>query len=69
MTAEIEPLVEKKAQDEVRVIRILEYRGPRDWVEQTVEASIQGRKVLGRDRNCSITAATLGNFPEILHGL
>lgn len=52
------------AEDKVRVIRIIEYVGPRHWVEATLLDSIQGTKVLGEDR--FISAATIGSFPEIL---
>lgn len=48
----------------VRVLRIVEYVGPRDWVEKTVQESIHGTKHLGEMK--SIRAATIGEFPEIL---
>lgn len=59
--------------DEVRVLRLIEYRGSRDWVERTVAASIHGTKEIpgftmgypGRGGG-TITAVTLGDFPEIL---
>lgn len=54
-------------QDIVRVLRIIEYVGPRDWVEKTLLRSVQGRK------DCStgtvptyIQAVTLSAYPEIL---
>jgi hypothetical protein len=50
--------------DIVRVLRIVEYVGPRDWVEQTVAGSINGTRVIAADRH--ISAATIGAFPEIL---
>lgn len=50
--------------DTVRVLRIVEYVGPRDWVEQTVKQSIHGEKALGTDK--FIRAATIGLYPEIL---
>ncbi len=50
--------------DKVRVLRVIEYVGPRHWVEATLLDSIQGTKVLGKDR--FISAATIGSFPEIL---
>lgn len=48
----------------VRVIRIIEYDGPRHWVEATVAKSIQGSREVGPDR--FIRAATLGTYPEII---
>ena len=53
-------------QDIVRVLRIVEYVGPRDWVEETVRRSLNYR--YGRDAKgkWSITAATITQFPEIL---
>lgn len=52
-------------QEIVRVFRIIEYVGTREWVEKTVSLSIQGQKVV--DGN-TIKAATLGMYPEILTG-
>jgi hypothetical protein len=50
-------------QDTVRVLRIVEYTGPRDWVERTVAGSVHGTKVVGHGK---ISAVTIGAFPEIL---
>lgn len=50
--------------DIVRVLRIVEYSGPRDWVEQQIERSIHGTKDLGQGR--IIRVATIGTYPEIL---
>lgn len=55
--------------DIVRVIRILEYVGEREWVEMTLERSIQGTfHVPGKAKvNLNIIkAVTLGSFPEII---
>lgn len=52
-------------EDQVRIIRILEYNGPRSWVERTLGQSIQGTKVIGVDS--SIRAVTLGSFPDIVN--
>ena len=52
--------------DRVRVIRIVEYDGDRDWVEKTVAKSIQGTKVIEGTRNMTIRAVTLGTYPEIM---
>lgn len=50
-------------EDIVRVIRILEYVGPRKHVEETLERSIKGTDT---HKNLTIRAATLGDFPEIM---
>lgn len=56
-----------KTEDTVRVIRILEYVGPRSWVEKTLQKSaIQGTKDLGGDGRALITSVILGTFPEIV---
>lgn len=51
------------SESEVRVIRILEYRGHRWRVEQEIKNSIHGTKNFGGG---TITAATLGEYPEII---
>lgn len=50
--------------DTVRVIRVIEYTGPRDWVEKTLAQSIHGEHHCGT--GCVIRAATIGEFPEII---
>ena len=50
--------------DIVRVLRIIQYEGPRDWVEATVARSIHGRLLI--DANKHITGNTLGEFPEVM---
>ena len=52
------------SEDLVRVLRIIEYSGPRSEVERAVEMAVHGAKRL--PRGLVITAATLGNYPEIL---
>jgi hypothetical protein len=54
--------------DTVRVLRIIEYTGPRDWVERQIELSITGIKKIPADdgRVMIIRAATIGTYPEIL---
>lgn len=49
--------------DTVRIIRILEYVGPRDKMEHQIAKSIHGERTY-----CGITirAITLGTFPEIM---
>lgn len=50
--------------DIVRVLRIIEYTGPRDRVEETIANSIQGTRDCGR--GLIIRGATIGTYPEIL---
>ena len=49
----------------VRVLRILEYIGPRAWVEETVRRSIHGERVMPNGGR--IRAVTLGLYPDILN--
>ena len=49
--------------DVIRVLRVIEYVGPRDEVEEQVRHSIQGER---RIRNIRIRAGTIGDYPEIL---
>lgn len=46
----------------VSVIRVLEYRGPRTWVEDTVRRSIHGTRIVETGK--SITGATVSDFPR-----
>ena len=48
----------------VRVLRIIEYVGEREKVEDVVSRSIHGTKKINND--LSIRAATIGTYPEIL---
>lgn len=50
--------------DTIRVLRIIEYIGPRDLVEEQIKRSIHGTKNWGN--GITINVATLGTFPEIL---
>ena len=56
-------------QDRVRVLRVLEYEGPRSWVEETLaERSVKGCKsviVMG-DSPVVIREAIIGEMPAIL---
>lgn len=53
--------------DTVRVLRVLEYIGPRDAVERQVQNSVHGEKTFGRPgAEITIRAATIGTYPEIL---
>lgn len=51
-------------EDIVRVLRVIEYTGPRSWVEKTVSASVHGTRDCGA--GCYIRATTIGTYPEIL---
>lgn len=50
--------------DIIRILRIIEYTGPRAAVEKQVEMSLHGERE--GMHGCKIRAATLGLFPEIL---
>lgn len=50
--------------DIVRVLRVIEYVGPRKRVEETVAKSIHGERPFGQ--GLVIRAATIGAYPEIL---
>jgi hypothetical protein len=59
--------------DTIRVLRLIEYVGPRDWVENTLKKSIQGTlwcsepSIPSSNRPLKmIRTATLGTIPEIL---
>ena len=54
-----------KTEDRVRVLRVLEYEGPRSVIEDILKRSIHGEKIVNGG-NVFIRAATLGLFPEIL---
>ena len=62
------------ADEIVRVLRIIEYVGPRAQVEATVARSIHGTLHVGTSgrraedlgTGMRITAATLGEYPEVL---
>ncbi len=51
--------------DKVRVIRVLEYEGPRDWMEATLaQNAVKGTKDLGN--GCVIREAIVGDFPVVV---
>lgn len=54
----------KKRDDIVRVLRIIEYTGPREKVEQQVKLSVHGEKYLSD--GLTIRVATIGEYPEVL---
>lgn len=60
----------RQVEDTVRVLRILEYTGPRSKVEELIAKSVHGERRLTNvhdpSRGVVIRAATIGNYPEIL---
>ena len=51
--------------DRVRVIRVLEYEGPRDWVEKTLaQNAVKGTRNIGN--GCVIREAIVGDFPAVV---
>lgn len=51
----------------VRIVRVLEYVGPRHWVEETIGRSwvpAQGAKIVSETK--SIRSGLIGSFPEIV---
>lgn len=53
--------------DVIRVLRVIEYTGPRDKVEDQVARSLHGEKRLSG--GLVIRAATVGSYPELLENL
>lgn len=53
--------------DQVRVVRIIEYVGPRDKIEEQIARSMgDGTHRVGLNTSITIRIATLGNIMEIL---
>lgn len=54
--------------DNIRILRIIQYEGPRDLVEGCVEKSMHGTKIVpgSGGRKYKISAVTLGVVSEIL---
>lgn len=50
--------------DTIRVLRLIEFQGPRAAVEEQIKHSVHGTKRL--PSGVEITATTLGEFPEII---
>lgn len=53
--------------DIIRVLRVIEYTGPRDKVEDQVARSLHGEKRL--PNGVTIKAATVGTYPEMLENV
>ena len=51
--------------DQVRVLRIIEYTGKRNAVEELVSISIHGEKIVNKG-DVVIRVATIGEYPEVL---
>lgn len=47
-----------------RVLRLVEYIGPREWVEETVRRAVHGTHRF--DNGKSVTGVTLTEYPEVL---
>lgn len=58
--------MDPRIEDRVRVLRLIEYEGPRSWVESTVLRAIHGTRVIGPANNQRITGVTLTQYPEVL---
>ena len=55
------------AEDIVRVLRVIEYVGPRSVVEKAIKKAIHGIKTIeGANGPLEIRAATIGLVPDIL---
>jgi len=51
----------------VRVLRILEYTGPREWVEMTMQKNaVPSNGAYQVDKDKCIRSAVIGQYPEIL---
>jgi hypothetical protein len=53
------------AEDMIRVLRVIEYVGPRSAVEKQVAGSLHGTKQIF-STGVKISAATIGAYPEII---
>jgi len=59
----MEEKVRETIMNRVRVLRIIEYVGDREWVERTVSKSIHGKRTY---KDNTITAVTVNEYPEVL---
>lgn len=57
--------------DTIRILRIIEYTGPRDAVEKQIKNSLHGEREgassLSTGERCRIRVTTLGDFAEIIN--
>lgn len=49
--------------DQIRILRVIEYSGPREAVEEQVSKSIHGVRICN---GVAIKVATLDTFPEVI---
>lgn len=54
--------------DIIRVLRVLEYVGPRKLIEEQVANSIHGERRCGSGDKVVIRAVTIGIFPDVMCG-
>jgi hypothetical protein len=54
--------------DIIRVLRLIEYEGPRDLVEKQLKMSLHGTRngIQDKESSVRITAVTLDQFPQVL---
>jgi len=53
--------------DIVRVMKIIIYEGPREWVEETVKRStVKGTHYVDSNRSKKISGYIINEFPEII---
>lgn len=50
--------------DLIRVLRVIEYVGPRILVEEQIKKSLHGEKRVGPNGEIRIRAVTIGEFPD-----
>lgn len=55
-------------EDSIRILRLVEYTGPRSAVERQVKQAIQGERIFNYHGGPAIIirATTLGQFPDII---
>jgi hypothetical protein len=53
----------------VRVLRVLEYVGPRDWIEDAINRRGIKGKVILKEKNAYIAEAILGETAELVENL
>lgn len=54
-----------KTEDQVRVLRLIEYEGPRSLVEEQIKNSIHGSRMTMKNQ-VRISVVTLDQFPQVL---
>lgn len=66
--AELEDAQPKAGEEIVRVLRLVEFEGPRELVEKQIAHSVHGTRVFAKldGKEVRVTAVTLDCFPEVL---